>query len=96
MNPKDFAHLQYKNMDGEYLSFIRAKTERTGRCDPKTITTYINEDMRRIIESYGNKDKKADSFMFSIIKVGDDPMRRYNLVKELILFINGGMKKVAS
>jgi integrase/recombinase XerD len=95
MNPKDFAHLRYRNIDGEYLNFIRAKTERTGRGDPKTITAYINEDMRRIIKTYGNKDKRADSFIFSIIEEGDDPMRRYNLVKELVLFINAGMKKVA-
>lgn len=96
MNPKDFAHLQYKNIDVEYLSFVRAKTERTGRSDPKTITAYINEDMRRIIETYGNPDKKPDTFIFSIIQEGDDSMRRYTLVKELIVFINRGMRNIAS
>jgi integrase/recombinase XerD len=96
MNPKDFAHLQYKNIDGEYLSFVRAKTERTGRGNPKTITAFINEDMRRIIEIYGNPDRRPDSFIFSIIQESDNPMRRYTLVKELIFFINRCMRDVAS
>ncbi|MBN8852409.1 MAG: hypothetical protein BGO55_01525 [Sphingobacteriales bacterium 50-39] len=96
MNPKDFAHLQYKNIDGDYLSFVRAKTERTGRSDPKTIIAYINEDMRRVIDTYGNKDRRPDSFIFPIIEEADNPMRRYDLVKtELIQFINKEMKNIA-
>ncbi len=95
MNPKDFVHLQRKNIDGEYLSFVRAKTERTGRNDPKTITAYINEDMRRIIEAYGNKDKRSDSFIFSIIEENDNPMSRHDLVKGLVIFINRYMARIA-
>jgi len=95
MNPKDFAHLQYKNIDGEYLIFVRAKTERTGRGNPKTITAYINEDMWRIIEIYGNREKRPDNFVFSVLQESDNPMRRYTLVKELIAFINRGMKNIA-
>jgi len=96
MNPKDFAHLQYKNIDGEYLSFVRAKTERTGRGNPKTITAYINDDIRRIIGTYGNPNRRPDTFIFSIIEEGDNPMRRYTLIKELIIFINRGMGAIAS
>lgn len=81
MNPKDFAQLQNKNIDGEYLSC---------RVNPKTITAYINEDMRRIIETYGNPDKRPDTFIFSIIEEADNPMCRFTLVKELIIFIKGG------
>ncbi|MES2328779.1 MAG: site-specific integrase [Bacteroidota bacterium] len=96
INQKDFAHLKYKNIDGEYLHFVRAKTERTGRGDPKIITAYINEDMQRIIDTWGNKDKNPDNFIFPIIKDEDDPMRRFNLVKDLVLFINKRMGVIAS
>jgi hypothetical protein len=49
MNPKDMAYLKYKNIDGEFLSFIRAKTERATRSNPKLkpgicyITTKISD-----------------------------------------------------
>ena len=96
LNPKDFAQLQYKNIDGEYLRFIRAKTERSGRGNPKTITAFINEDMRRIIDTYGARNRKPDTFIFGIIREVDNLMRRYTVVKELIFFINRCMKNVAS
>jgi integrase/recombinase XerD len=96
INPKDFANLQDKNINGEYLNFIRSKTERTGRNDPKTITAYLSDDMKKIVETCGNKEKKPGNFIFSIIGEDDDLMLRYNLVKALIKFINDGMSNIAT
>ncbi len=55
MNAKDMAYLKYKNIEGEYFVFLRAKTERTTRHDPRPITVYLNEDMLLYIERWGNK-----------------------------------------
>jgi len=95
MNPKDLAYLRYKNIDGEYLSFIRAKTERSTRNDPKLITAYINEDMTQIIEEWGNKDRRPNNFIFPILNHEADPMRQFVIVKNLVKFINEGMARIA-
>src|SRR5439155_20985670 len=50
MNPKDIANLKYKNINGDYIHFERAKTERSLRNDPKPITVFLTEDMKGIIE----------------------------------------------
>jgi integrase/recombinase XerD len=95
MNPKDMAHLKYKNIEGEFIHFVRAKTERTTRNDPKLITVYFNEDMHKIVERWGNKDKSPNNFIFPILKLNDNLMRQFNLVKSLIKFVNDGMSSIA-
>ena len=40
MNPKDMSHLRFKNIDGDYIHFTRAKTEHTIRTEPKLITVF--------------------------------------------------------
>jgi hypothetical protein len=40
INPKDIASLKYRNIDGEYLVFERAKTENTTRSNPKSISIF--------------------------------------------------------
>jgi integrase/recombinase XerD len=75
MNPKDMAHLKYKNIYGEFIHFIRAKTERITRNDPKLITVYFNEDMQGIVERWGNKDMSPNNLIFPIIHLNDDFVR---------------------
>lgn len=94
MNPKDLAYLKCKNIDGEYLTFIRAKTERATRTDPKLITAYINEDMQKVIERWGNKDKSSANYIFPILDLNADPMQQYNRVKSFAKFINNGMLNI--
>ncbi len=66
MNPKDIAFLKYKNIDGEYMTFERAKTERITRADPKPITVFITEEMSTIIDTWGNKERKPNNYIFPI------------------------------
>lgn len=96
MNPKDFIYLKNKNIEGEYLTFIRAKTEHTTKDDPRPITVYINEDMQKIIEICGNKDKRPDSYLFPIISDELSAMDRHFLVKSLVKYVNTRMKKIAN
>lgn len=46
------ANLNFTNMDGEYLIFIRMKTERRTRNDQKPIKVYLNECVHRIIKAW--------------------------------------------
>ncbi|HSZ86091.1 MAG TPA: site-specific integrase, partial [Puia sp.] len=94
MNPKDFIYLKNKSIDGEYLTFIRAKTEHTTKDDPRPITVYINDDMQKIIERWGNKDKQPDSYLFPIMNNELSAMDQHFLVKYLVKYINERMKRI--
>ena len=41
MNSKDIIHLKYKNIEGESIHFVRARTDRTIRNDLKLITVIL-------------------------------------------------------
>lgn len=94
MNPKDIACLKYKNINDNYVVFERAKTERALRSDPKPITVFITEDMKLIIEKWGNKDKSPDNFLFPVLEAGLTPLRQYELVQLFVCFINDWMKRI--
>lgn len=94
MNPKDLAYLKFKDISGEYIHFIRAKTERETRNDPKLIRAYINEDMATIIDKFGNKDRHPENFLFPIMDSDADPLQQHIRVKWLCKFICDGMKRI--
>ncbi len=94
MNPKDVAYLKYKDIKGDYIEFIRAKTERATRENPKPITVYISEDMRAIIERYGNKNKSSNNFIFPILTPNLTALERHLAVGSFIQFINNRMARI--
>lgn len=94
MNPKDIAFLKYKNIHDDYLIFERSKTEKALRSDPKQITVFINEDMKNIIEKWGNRDKYSNNYVFPIMEIGITPLRQYELMQLFVSFINHWMKHI--
>jgi integrase/recombinase XerD len=94
MNPKDIANLKYKNIDGEYLTFERAKTERSLRSDPKPITIFLTDDMKEIIERWSNKNKSPNNYLFPVLEHGLSPLRQYELIQNFVGFINDWMKRI--
>ena len=94
MNPKDIANLKYKNMDGDYIIFERSKTERSLRSDPKPITVFLTDDMKAIIDRWGNKNKSANNYIFPILENSLSPLRQYELIQNFVSFINDWMKRI--
>jgi integrase/recombinase XerD len=95
MNPKDLAHLKFKNLQGEYLHFERAKTINTTRGNTKLITAYITDDMRKIIERQANKDQSPNNYIFPILELGGSSLGQHYAIKSFVLFINRGMARIA-
>src|SRR5690606_38620310 len=81
MNTKDMALLKYKNIEGEYLVFERAKTEWSTRTDPKIISVFMSDDILKIIDRWGNKDKSPENYIFPILSAGISPLREYELIQ---------------
>lgn len=94
MNVKDIGLLKYKNIQGDYLVFERAKTDRSMRSDPTQITIFITDDMRTIIERWANKDKAPNNYIFPILELGLTPLRQFELNLLFVGFINSWMKKI--
>jgi integrase/recombinase XerD len=94
MNPKDIAYIKYKNIHDEYILFDRGKTERAMRSDPKPITVFINEDMKAIIQRWGNKDTYPNNYIFPVMEIGISPLRQYELMQLFVHFINEWMKHI--
>jgi integrase len=94
MNPKDIANLKFKNIDGDYITFERSKTEHSLRSDPKPITIFLTDDMKEIIERCSNKNKSPNNYLFPILEHGLSPLRQYELIQNFVGFINGRMKRI--
>jgi integrase/recombinase XerD len=95
MNIKDVALLKNRDINGEFLMFERSKTERAMKSDPKIITVYINEDMRKIMDRWGNADKVPESYIFTILSAGETALRKYQLVQQFVSFVNKYMREIA-
>jgi integrase/recombinase XerD len=94
INVKDIAYLKYKNIEGDYFIFERAKTEKATRCDPKPITVFITEDMRAIIDRWANKDKNPNNYVFPVLQLGITALKQYELVELFTQSINDWLVKI--
>ncbi|RPE13436.1 site-specific integrase [Chitinophaga lutea] len=94
INPTDIMHLRYKNIDGDYLVFERAKTVNSTRLDPRPITVFISEDMQRIIDYWGNKDKSQENYIFPWMEHNVTPLRQVELCELFVQAINDWMAKI--
>lgn len=96
MNTKDMIHLKYKNIDGEYLTFERAKTERTARGNPLEITVFISDKMQAIIDEWGNPDRRPDNYIFPVMREGLTILEQYDLCTMIRTYINEGMEIITT
>ena len=94
-NMKDVALLKYKDLQGDFIVFERAKTERARRSSPKQITIYITAEMREIIENRGNQRKSADEYIFPILERGVSATRKEKLIHQFIKNTNKWTKRIA-
>jgi len=94
INPKDIALLKFRNIQGEYLIFERAKTQKATRTDPRPISVFLSDDLLQIIERWANADRSPNNFIFPVLSSGITPMRQYELIELFIASINDWMRKI--
>jgi len=94
INPTDIAYLKYKNIDGEYLTFERTKTENSTRLDPRPITVFITEDLQKIIQHWGNNDRSPNNYIFPVLEHNITPLRQVELIELFVQSINDWMAKI--
>lgn len=94
INVKDMSLLKYENINGEVIEFIRAKTARTKR-HVEPIRVNLTDELKAIIEKWGNKKQDGTTFIFPILEKGLTPARERQLIQQLTQVINSHMKDIA-
>ncbi len=92
MNPRDLAMLKFKNLEGEYIRFIRQKTKNTTRSRQQMITVYLNDDMKSAIHKWGNTNQDPNNYLFPVLRAEISPYGERELLQAFIKKMNKWMK----
>ena len=93
INVKDLCLLKYKDIDGDNLKYIRAKTVRQKK--EKKIQVVLLPETKAIIEKWGNKKKDEDRYVFPELNGKETPERKRQMIQQLTHVINDNMKNIA-
>lgn len=94
INLKDLCLLRYRNIEGDSIVFERAKTARTKRVAEK-IRVILTDELKEIIEKWGNKPSSKEEFLFPILSHGLTEERQMQLIQQANRLINDHMKSIA-
>lgn len=92
LNIKDICLLKRKDIDGDILSFVRAKTSRTKKADLKPIQLHLNELALSIIAKYRNSGRTSFLFPFLEDELSPEDVRKR--VQNLTKTVNKYMKRI--
>lgn len=94
MNVKDFCLLKWSDIDGDILTFKRAKTKRSQR-ESKFISVALKPETWNIIKKWGQPSIVKDAYIFPHIKPGMTTEKEQAIIKQLTKTINKYMKAIA-
>ena len=95
MNFKDIANLKIGNIEGDTLTFKRAKTSRTNKSQLiQSIPLHAHALM--VIEKYGNPKGKPDDYVFGIINKSQSAEEQHDKIKNFIRYVNQHIVKLAN
>ncbi len=95
INVKDLCRLRYKDYDGKYLTFVRAKTERSLRDSQEQYQIYVNEFAKRIIHKYGQRPRDQEKYIFPFLTEDISPEKEAATVRQVTRNINKWIKSIA-
>lgn len=94
INMKDILRLKYENIDGEYIRFIRAKTQRTNRTNTTPISFSLSEELNSIISRWGNPDKSPENYILPVLYEGITPEKEMADVQQFTKMVNKYLKLI--
>lgn len=98
INIKDICRLKYKNIkfSDDHIEFVRAKTERTRRQNIKPIVAVITDEVKAIIDKWGNHPRKPESFVFPLLTEGLSPEQEFARIRQITKTTNKYVKRIAT
>jgi len=94
INMKDILLLKYSDIENDKIEFVRAKTKLTTKGNQKTITFYLNDFSKSIIDKYGNENTSPDTLVFDVLNGVTKPIDKLKKVKNFTQFVNKNMQKL--
>lgn len=95
INVKDLCLLKYANINGDFITFQRAKTVRTKRSNSEPIRISLKEEAQRVIAKWGQQPLTTDTYVFPCLKKEMTPEQERNQIQLLTHLINDHMKAIA-
>lgn len=95
MNVKDFCLLKWSDIDGEMLTYQRAKTKRSQK-ESKRISVALKPETWDIIKKWGRPSISKDAFIFPHLKPGMTAEKERAAYQQLTKVINKYMKQLVS
>lgn len=95
INVKDILRLQYKNIDGDVIRLIRAKTQRENRSRTRLIEIVVTKQVGKIIDRWGVKPGLPDSFIFGFLTPDMTPQQEYDKIQDVVKRVNKAMKSIS-
>ncbi|GHT30649.1 integrase [Bacteroidia bacterium] len=95
INFADMLTLKYSNIHNGEICFLRAKTVRTSKVK-KEVNAIITLEMRAIINRWGNKNKKPDSYIFGYLSGNETPLEQKDKIKSIVKLCNKRLKKIGA
>ncbi|NQY10435.1 MAG: tyrosine-type recombinase/integrase [Flavobacteriales bacterium] len=95
MNVKDFCLLKWENIDGNMLSYKRAKTKRSQK-ESKLISVALKKETLDIIKKWGQPSLVKGSYIFPHLKKEMNAEKERATYQQLTKIINKYIKKIAT
>lgn len=94
INFNDMLKLKYKDIAGGEIHFTRAKTKRSSK-NQKIISATLLPEMKEIIDRWGNKPRRPDTYIFPFLNDSMDPLAKKMAIQNAIRLVNKKMKKIS-
>lgn len=94
MNVKDFCLLRWEDIDGQMLTYRRAKTQRSKK-ESKPITVALKPETWDIIKKWGQPSISKDAYIFPYLQKGMSAEKEHATYRQLTKTINKYMKRIA-
>jgi integrase/recombinase XerD len=95
INMKDIALLKNSNIEGEFIRFVRAKTQHTHRTATPPISILISTELQDIINRQRNVDRNPNAYLFPVLTEGLDAHTKAACVKQFTRNVNENLKRIA-
>ena len=88
------AFLKFQDLNTNKISFIRSKTKRTTKGDPKPITAILPDYALNVIKEFGNTSTNKKDYIFNIIGKNDTIEVKTSKITSFIRYTNQHIKNM--
>lgn len=92
-NLNDILRFKYENIVGNCIEWFREKTIHQDK-EKRKIRAIITEEMRQIIDRYGNPDHKPGNYIFPYLRDKLTPLEERKIIQNVTHLINKKMHKI--